>query len=63
MNKRDRRRLEREKEFGPQRSIITLSSDLAVLECGHEIKDPPRSVTVFMRLPKFYRCLECKHED
>jgi len=64
-NKRDRRREEREKEKGPERKILTFVGtaevpELAILECGHQIKDPPVQKTTRMLIPKVYRCIQCK---
>lgn len=55
--KRAKRRLEREKTQGPERRIVNLAMDHAVLECGHVIVDPPRHSLVTE--PKYYRCIEC----
>lgn len=59
-NKRDRRRLVREKEYGPERNIVSFSAEANVLSCGHIILNPPIQKTTNMRPPKFRRCLECK---
>jgi hypothetical protein len=58
--KRAKRRLEREKEFGPERAISIFTNEMATLICGHVIINPPVQKTVHMRQPKFYRCIECK---
>ena len=62
MNKRERRRIEREKKNGPERLITSWTPEAVTLECGHVILNPKRSQTVHMRMPKHYRCLECKKE-
>lgn len=59
VKKREKRRLQREKEFGPERKVVLLTAESAALDCGHTIINPPVSKTVRMIAPKFYRCKEC----
>lgn len=65
-NKRDRRREERERAKGPERKILSFQGgtmeapEVAILECGHEIRNPPIQKTTRMLVPKVYRCVQCK---
>lgn len=60
-NKRDRRRLKREAEFGPERLIMKSTSTHHLLECGHsaEIRD---NESPGQHLIKLRRCEQCKEE-
>ncbi len=59
-SKRARRREKREQELGPERKILSRTEELAVLECGHHIHNPPFQKTVRMIGPSHYRCAECR---
>jgi len=63
MSKREKRRQQRELDFGPERKIVERSESQALLECGHLIINPPVSKTVNMHPPKFYRCGHCRDEN
>lgn len=56
--KRIKRRLEREKQFGPERKVISFTVEAAVLDCGHTVI-PVIQETVHMRQPKYIRCFQC----
>lgn len=56
--KRIKRRAKREAEFGPERRVVNLTLDHAVLECGHLIVDPPRYSAT--SVPKHYCCKQCR---